>query len=443
MTRNQASTILNSGGMAEVSLCALRSDHGVQRLCVAKKLLPHLSENQEYQELLINEARLLQHLQHRNVVQIIGVRKFRESLVILLEYVHGVDLRVLLSECQRRSFGLPIPMILHIGSEVAGGLHQAFEAINPLTGNKLEVVHRDVSPSNILISATGEIKITDFGIAENIRLESSLLMGRVSGKQYYMSPEQRNGEKCTVQSDLYSLGCILWELLSGTRLHDFEIQTSAVEISAGALQMVNPSISSEIDEIVTTCLRKNPKDRFASARELRKALEDVAQKQFIPFASEEVSAIVQGLCGDRLQSMANLARQVLNESSSAVIDMSSGSFDSQAVLQPQFLEESTVILGIGKQQEIEFTPQDLNAPVPRVVLPPATSPTDGNAGLQQGRPTLSHNATSQVVFRQPTLETSPPKLNRKQIRLLIRLCLFGLSIWVLTALLSMGGIGGR
>ncbi len=207
--------LLGQGGMAEVFLARTRGPKGFARNLVIKRILPHLSSDDEFVDMFVAEAKLTGHLSHGNIVPIYEFGEVDGLLFLAMEHVEGTDLRALLKASRLSSEALPAPVSAYVVMEILQALEYAHSR-KTLAGEPLRIVHRDVSPSNVLLSRAGEVKLCDFGIAKAATRNTT--SGRLKGKLAYMSPEQASGKVVDARSDLFSVGVILWEMLAGKRL---------------------------------------------------------------------------------------------------------------------------------------------------------------------------------------------------------------------------------
>jgi eukaryotic-like serine/threonine-protein kinase len=211
--------LIGRGGMAEIFLArAKTTEAGGARLVVVKQILPELSANTKFADALVQEAKLAARLSHANVAQVHDLGRESGRLFITMEYVEGLDLNELLRRCARAKVPLPIEFALLVVMEVLRGLDYAHRRADD-NGTPLGVVHRDVSPSNVLVSVEGEVKLCDFGIARANDSTDALSPDAIQGKAGYMSPEHARGEPLDGRADVFAAGVILWELLSGRRMY--------------------------------------------------------------------------------------------------------------------------------------------------------------------------------------------------------------------------------
>jgi eukaryotic-like serine/threonine-protein kinase len=281
---------LGQGGMAEVFKAKSYGVEGFEKTLVIKRILPELSRSQDFVDMFVHEAKLAVRLSHANIVQVFDLGKGSgaessgaaqaDAYYIAMEYVHGLDLASVLAQCRRQQIALPVQMSAYIASEVAKGLDHAHrrrdERMRPLG-----IVHRDVSPHNVLVSFEGEVKVTDFGIA---KARGALDRGspdetrekKLRGKFGYMSPEQALGESVDARSDLFSLGTVLYECVSGVNPFSapttFETLRRVQACEYPPLALLRPDAPSELVAILDTAMAKDAADRFADAGRMYEAL---------------------------------------------------------------------------------------------------------------------------------------------------------------------------
>ena len=272
---------IGKGGMAEIYLARAETALGAARLCVVKEIIPQFAEHPEFAEMLTHEAKLAARLSHANIVQVFDLGREQGHLFIAMEYVEGMDLNALLRRCSQTKTALPIGFALRILSDTLKGLDYAHRAKDD-AGRPLGVVHRDVSPSNVLISLEGEVKLCDFGIAHaNDLVESKApqVDEAIKGKAGYMSPEHARGEPIDARADVFAAGILLWELLAGRRL--YRAETGRPPLLDQARRAEIPPLpdkglpkEDELKAIVAKALAANRDERYASAGAMERDLED-------------------------------------------------------------------------------------------------------------------------------------------------------------------------
>ena len=256
--------------MAEVFRAKASGAHGFEKTLAIKRILPDLARDPEFEQRFINEAKLAVKLSHANIVQVFDFGRFAGSLFIAMEFVDGLDLAHLLRACRASGDQLTIESALYIAIEMARGLDFA---------HRRRVIHRDVSPSNILLSRAGEVKIADFGIAEAAKRKHQASGGarRIMGKWRYMSPEQARGEPLTTASDIFSAGVVIYELVTGEKLFPGDEAEEIIEnIESMAIKRaaeVRTDVPPRVDEILARALERDPGDRPSAAEVLRELLE--------------------------------------------------------------------------------------------------------------------------------------------------------------------------
>ncbi len=270
-----------TGGMAEVFKARMMGMEGFQKTVAIKRILPHLTDNDEFVTMFIDEAKLAAQLNHNNIIHIYDLGKIKGSYYIAMEYIDGWDLRSVLQKCRDKGITVPIPLSLFTASLLAGALDYAHRK-RDFENRDLGLVHRDVSPQNVLISKEGEIKLCDFGIAKAASKASHTRAGALKGKLQYMSPEQAWGKEIDHRSDIFSLGLVLYEMLTGKRVFAGDSEMSVLEQVRNPQvpppSTVNPEIPPKVDEIVLKALEGDPDKRYQSARELQRDINKVLRK---------------------------------------------------------------------------------------------------------------------------------------------------------------------
>ena len=287
---------LAGGGMAEIFLACDLGPAGVGRFLAIKKALAHFSKNEEFIDMFKNEGKVACNLKHGNITPIYEFGFEDNQLYLSMEYVSGRNLRELIRKIMSLKAPLDISNSVYIIKEVAAGLNYAHNAVDSSTGQPLHLIHRDISPQNIMISFDGDVKVIDFGIAK-IADTDLTRAGHLKGKFGYMSPEQARGEKLDLRGDIFCLGIVLWELLANKRLFkcDNEMATlrkvQACDIPN--LQNINPQVSSDLDKIVMKALKKNKNSRYKTALELERDLSRFLTKSYPEFDRYDFSDFIK------------------------------------------------------------------------------------------------------------------------------------------------------
>lgn len=276
-----------SGGMATVHLGRVVGAGGFQRLVAIKLMHPHIASDPEFVGMFLDEARLAAGIRHPNVVATLDIEQSDGGLGLVMEYVEGSAAHMLIKALRSEQQRLPLPVALRIVLDALAGLHAAHELRGP-DGRPLGLVHRDVSPQNVLIGIDGVSRITDFGVARAEARISSTRGSQVKGKVPYMSPEQLRAEEIDRRSDVYAIGVVLWELLTGQRLFkapsDGALVASVMSGPRASPAQVDPAIPPALDAVCMRALAAT-NARFATAAEFADALEDAATQAGIHPAS--------------------------------------------------------------------------------------------------------------------------------------------------------------
>ncbi|NNB97818.1 protein kinase [Corallococcus exiguus] len=266
---------VNVGGMAEVFIAKAFGVEGFERILAIKKILPTMAEDDEFITMFIDEARISVQLNHANIVHIHELGKHEDTYFIAMEYVAGRDVRTLLERYRRRKEIMPTAQAVFIVSKMCEGLDYAHRK-KDARGQDLHIIHRDVSPQNILVSYEGEVKIIDFGIAKAANRSQKTQAGILKGKFGYMSPEQVRGMPIDRRSDVFAVGVLLYEMLTGEKLFVGESDFSTLEKVRNAdiplPREFNPNISAGLEKVVLKALAREPEDRYQWASDLQEDL---------------------------------------------------------------------------------------------------------------------------------------------------------------------------
>ena len=307
-----------SGGMGQVFL-ARTGQVGFEKLVVLKRILPHLVEDEEFFAMFQDEAKITMRLNHPNIAQIFEFGEERGIHYLVMEYIAGEDVRRLTKRITAAGQTLPLGVILRIVADAAAGLDHAHKGRDS-KGVPLGLVHRDVSPQNVLVGFDGAVKLIDFGVAKAAGRAQHTATGILKGKFPYMSPEQAEGVEIDARSDVFALGIILWEMLTNKRLFkgDTDVMTQRL---VKACQVPPPSalehtLPADLDALVFKALEKRPEDRYPDAGAFRLALEEFAMKKSIPASSAHLVAFLQPHYAERMS---------LEQDSSALDELSSES----------------------------------------------------------------------------------------------------------------------
>jgi serine/threonine protein kinase len=281
-----------TGGMAEVYRAKRTGVEGFEKILAVKRILNHLSDNQEFVEMFVNEAKIVAGLAHPNIVQIFDLGRIGKAYFIAMEYVHGRDLRTIIRRTQERGMRIPLDLSVLIVSRVCQALEYAHRKRDD-DGRALLIVHRDVSPQNVLISFEGEVKLTDFGIARAAAKARTTDSGALRGKLLYMSPEQAWGKPMDRRSDIFSLGLIFYEMLTEQKPFMGGSQAGILEVvrqcDIATPTMFNPRIPDRIERIVLKALARDPESRYQETGEMYKDLDRVLYERPQPPTMAELA----------------------------------------------------------------------------------------------------------------------------------------------------------
>src|SRR5579872_1579272 len=262
---------LESGGMAEVFRAESEGLQGFRKQVAIKRVLPHLSSKTKFISMFLDEARLSAQLSHSNCVQVFDIGVGDAAFFIVMEYVDGANLKAIIEHIKKSGRDFPVEAAVYIALEICKGLAYAHE-LTDSSGVPLHIVHRDMSPPNVLITKHGEIKIVDFGLAKaNSQLEKSE-PGIIKGKFSYLSPEAAQGQDVDARTDIFAVGIILWELLAGQRLFlgetDFQTVKKVQQANIPSISSLNKAVTPELERIINKSLARDPTQRYAGARPL-------------------------------------------------------------------------------------------------------------------------------------------------------------------------------
>ena len=275
------------GGMATIHIARLMGDEGFSRIVAAKRLHPEFAEDSEFVAMFLDEARIASKVHHRNVVPVLDVVTTQDEVLLVQEFVHGAPLHWLLNKTRQMKERVPVDIAVAIATQVLAGLHAAHELVDEM-GTKLDVVHRDVSPQNVMIANDGTARLLDFGVAKASMAAHTTREGTYKGKLAYSAPEQLRGH-ATKQSDLYALAVVLWELIVGHRMHGSQSETALVAtIMTGQLPTIAETLAPErewqaigddtwsqieaVDAVVRKGLAVDTSQRWTTAVEFEEAL---------------------------------------------------------------------------------------------------------------------------------------------------------------------------
>lgn len=319
---------LAAGGMAEVFLAKSQGASGVSKFLAVKRILPQYSENEEFIQMFKEEAKIAVNLNHSNVVSIFDFGMENKQFYLAMEFVEGQNLRQILNHIKKENKHFSIDQIVYMIKEAAAGLDHAHRCLDGTTGKSLNIIHRDISPQNIMVSFEGEVKIVDFGIAKAESQMENTRAGTIKGKFGYMSPEQADGLPIDLRTDVFSLGIVLWELLANERLFTASSEAATLrkirECQIPSIRKLNPAIPIELERIVNKSLTKDRSLRYASAAHLHKDLNLFLNTQYPAFSTHEFSHFMKSSFAqmylDNRKKLTEYAKVQTNEDKTMVAD---------------------------------------------------------------------------------------------------------------------------
>jgi eukaryotic-like serine/threonine-protein kinase len=298
-----------SGGMATVHYGRLVGPAGFSRTVAIKRLHPTFAKDPDFLSMFLDEARVAARIRHPNVVATLDVVSEDGELLLVLEYIHGDSLAILLRTLRARGEAPPPAIAAACITQALYGLHAAHEATHA-SGAPLGVVHRDVSPQNILVGVDGVARVADFGVAKAIGRLQTTREGQIKGKTAYMSPEQMRGRGVDRRTDVYAASVVLWETLTGRRLFmgdsPIAVMNSALEGQVAPPSSLSPSVPKELDQVVLRGLSRSADQRFATAKQMAVAVEAAIR----PAATREVGEWVERVASDVLQKRARRVSEI-------------------------------------------------------------------------------------------------------------------------------------
>ena len=289
--------------MAEVFKGVAESLQGFRKNVAIKRVLPALTKNTKFVTMFLDEARLSLFLQHANIVQVFDIGHADDTYFIVMEFVEGVDLKAIMEWRRRVGRRLTIGQTIYMIMEVCKGLAYAHDLVHPETGERLGIVHRDVSPANVLISRNGEIKLADFGLAKAASQVESTDPGVVKGKMSYLSPEAARGENVDQRADIFSVGILLYEMLTSKRLFYGDTDYQTVELVRNAkippIATQNPEVEPEFEEICRKALARRTEDRFQTATDFQDALAHYQFSRGLKMIQRDIADLVRACIEDQ------------------------------------------------------------------------------------------------------------------------------------------------
>jgi len=305
-----------AGGMAEVYAARVRGEAGFQKLVALKRMLPHLTDDERFVTMFMDEGKLAANIESPNVVSTLDLGRADDgSLYLVMELVVGTTLSTLLRNAAKTGSSIPPDVACEILAQAAQGLHDAHEARTPF-GAPLQLVHRDISPQNILVGVDGRVRITDFGVARAVLRRTKTSTGEFKGKLSYFSPEQCADRDVDRRSDIFSLGVVAWETLTTRRLFHAENPLAVLErvtrMPIPSAHEVNAQIPVPIASVVASALARNRESRHQTAADLARALRGAARDAYGATDRSKIADLVQTHGGDTLERIQSQLKESLS-----------------------------------------------------------------------------------------------------------------------------------
>jgi serine/threonine-protein kinase len=355
--------LVAQGGMAEIYRARMATPDGGARLLAIKRVLPSYSQNQEFVAMFKGEINTTSGFTHPNIVQIYDFGEYQGQLYLAMELVDGKNLRQYLGRSLEQKKTFPIDVACYIIEQAALGLHYAHTFKDKITNKPLNIVHRDISPQNILVSFDGAVKVIDFGIAKGQNQSEHTRTGVIKGKPSYLSPEQIRGEALDGRSDIFALGIVLWEVLCGRKLfggdNDFAIikMIENCEATVKKPSEINSQVPPELDSIVLKSLRKKREERYANAEEFARALRKFLNQYNPDFSVSDVAYFTKNLFVNEIVADREKLKK-LNEKAESLLSLESttkANFKTEATATVPMQQPTRMIHRESKQIELQDT----------------------------------------------------------------------------------------
>src|SRR5713226_897970 len=354
------------GGMAEIFLARQTGVEGFEKTVVLKRIRPHLGDKKSFVRMFLNEAKLAAQLNHPNIIQIHDLGKVGDSYFIAMEYLFGRDMRRVIPKAEQQGIAFPIVYACKIASQVLEGLYYAHQKAD-LQGQPLGIVHRDVTPENIFVSFDGGVKVLDFGIAKAANQVEMTRAGEIKGKLSYMSPEQCMGKPLDHRSDIFSLGVVLYEWVTGFKLFTGESDVAVLKsITDGKIykpSYFKADVPEQIEQILMRALEKDPEQRYQTAWEMQYDLDKfLANNEFTP-SNQHLATFMKQLFADEMD--AERARLSGSPEVQRLASLDVDKLTEEANSGPRYLgiptPRQTTLPGRGQATnlEVQFAPEEI------------------------------------------------------------------------------------
>lgn len=417
---------INTGGMAEVYKAKTFGVEGFERIVAVKKILPSIAEDSEFISMFIDEAKIAVQLTHANIAQIFDLGCIDGQYYIAMEYVPGRDLRVIYERCVRTNIKMDIACVCYIISKLCEGLDYAHNK-KDANGEPLGIVHRDISPQNVLISYDGECKLIDFGIAKAANKSSATQVGILKGKFSYMSPEQVAGKtKIDRRSDVFALGIVLFEMLTLKRLFlgssDFSTLEKIRKVEVSPPTLYNPDIPEDLEDIVMKALQKDVNERYQTAAELQQDLQKFMFRHNMYYTAKELSEFTRKLFAQEI-ALEQQKMEFYRELTKDVLEQSRAPQQSNAEDDTSFYDRHHVPVASGikyeavpqsaPKQAIYAELDDFQPPTDGIVY--SNKPSNSKASMTavpQDMDLVNHDSLAEMAAKPINLNKSMPAARR-------------------------------
>jgi serine/threonine-protein kinase len=410
------------GGMAELYLARHRAAGGYEKVVAVKRILPHLAEDETFARMFLNEAKLAASLDHSNIAHVIDFGSEGGEHFIAMEYVHGRSVHDVLRRAGAQG-RVPLHCALTILVDVAAALHYAHERAGP-DGTPLGLVHRDVSPSNILVTYDGEVKLVDFGIAKATAHGNATRTQAIKGKLAYMAPEQVRGDTLDRRADVFSLGVVTYELCVGQRCFfaggEFELINRVATSKFERPRTVEPAFPEQLEAIIVRALSVNPSDRHPDARTFQRSLEAFASEAGLRLSKVTLSEYMRQLFGEQAYPTTRLLRFGAGAGPEPTITGTGEPTFLRTPRRRRMVAVAAAFLGVGLLVGLgapALLDSEVDAPPPEAVPPPDPKPVDPapTAAAQQAKeptPDAVRDAQDAVVDPDDDADRSRPRPRR-------------------------------
>jgi serine/threonine protein kinase len=396
------------GGMAEVYRANSLGAEGFERPIAIKRILPNLAEDEDFVKMFIDEAKIAVQLSHPNIVGIFDLGRFGDDYFIAMELVHGRDLRQIQDREAQLGRRMPLEIALHASMKVCEALHHAhFKGGGSMMGEPVFIIHRDVSPQNVLVSYDGQVKVTDFGLAKAAGRAVQTQAGIIKGKLAYMSPEQLTTVPIDQRSDVFAAGTLLWEMLTGERLflgkNDRETIQNVFQANVPSPRTLDPAIPVELDRVVMKALAKDRDHRYRTAQELHDDLEEAGYAVHAMLGAPSVSAYMRALFPEVEASGSTRRRDP--RAATAEIRLSDVAIPGRHATTMPFSADAVPDSEELSDDEIEEDAEELSdddvQPEPESIVPPAFVESEPDDDPEESRKTIPPIGMMELVTPGP------------------------------------------